>query len=212
MNKKLTLEKIKAFKNTSFKKVSITAFLDSQPFTLFLLTKGVKDNYSMLKRIGDWRKENEKWYLSQFPISPSRTRSWFATQVTGQPDRLLFIISKRRKYIGHVGLFRFDFSEDSAEIDNVLRGEKEFKGIMGEAILAVMRWGQQNLDIRNYSLKVLSDNVRAVTLYKKLGFKAVKKIPLYYEESASDGRILVEGTKGKKVKEYLVMNFYKKKL
>ena len=212
MNKKLTLAKIKAFKNTSFKKVCLTPTIDSKPFKVFLLTKGIENNYSMMERLGRWRKENEKWYLSQFPISPRRTKLWFVYHVTAQPDRLLFIISKNGKYIGHVGLFRFDFLRDCAEIDNVLRGEKEFKGIMGISILAVMRWGEQNLDIKEYSLKVLSDNTRAVRLYEKLGFKTVKKIPLYYEDSKTDGKILVEGTSGKKVKEYLVMNFYKKKL
>jgi len=212
VNKKLTLKKIKDFKNTPFKKVFIAASLNSKPITLFLLTEGVEKNYSMVRRLGRWRKENEKWYLSQFPVSPRRTKLWFVYHVTAQPDRLLFIISKRGKYVGHVGLFRFDFLKGSAEIDNVLRGEKEFKGIMEISILAVMRWGEQNLDIKNYSLKVLSDNTRAVRLYEKLGFKTIKKIPLHYEMSKTDGKILVEGNGGKKVKEYLVMNFYKKKL
>lgn len=212
MNKKQTLEKIRALKNTPFKNVCIAATLESTPFNIFLLTKGVEKNYSMMERLGRWRKKNEKWYLSQFPISPRRTKLWFIYHVTAQPDRLLFIISKRRKYIGHVGLFRFDFLTNSAEIDNVLRGEKEFKGIMSSSVLAVMKWGEQNLHIKNYSLKVLSDNHRAIKMYERLGFRTVGKIPLHYEMSKTDGKILVEGNGGKKVKEYLVMNFYKKKL
>lgn len=210
MNKNETLKKIQSLKKKPFKKVFLQASLNDNNFKLFLLTKAVSDNYSMMVRLGKWRRKNQQWFLSQFPVSSERTKKWFLNNVIKTPDRILFIIFINKTYVGHVGLFRFNFKNKTTEIDNVVRGEKGYKGIMQISIEELMKWGEKELKIKNYNLKVLSDNTRAVQLYKRIGFKTIGKIPLYYEDSKTDGKILVEGTKGKKVKEYLVMKFIQK--
>jgi RimJ/RimL family protein N-acetyltransferase len=172
------LSKINKLKHEDFAKVLIDCNYHNFHYNLLLLTADCALNRNLMELIGDWRKENERWFLSQFKVTTERTTKWFEERVIGTPDRLLFIIKANDKYIGHVGLFRFDFENKTCEIDNIVRGEPEIPGIMGNAVLNMMEWGKNNLDIQNYSLKVLSDNEKARRLYDRLGFIEISRIPL----------------------------------
>jgi len=172
------LSKINKLKHEDFAKVLIDCNYHNFQYNLLLLTADCALNRNLMELIGYWRKENERWFLSQFKVTTERTTKWFEERVIGTPDRLLFIIKANDKYIGHVGLFRFDFENKTCEIDNIVRGEPEIPGIMGNAVLNMMEWGKNNLDIQNYSLKVLSDNEKARRLYDRLGFIEISRIPL----------------------------------
>jgi ribosomal protein S18 acetylase RimI-like enzyme len=49
---------------------------------------------------------------------------------------------------------------------------------METAISELMKWVNSELRIKNFTLKVISTNLRAITLYQKLGFKCIESIPL----------------------------------
>ena len=56
-------------------------------------------------------------------------------------DRILFIISIDGKKIGHIGVNRYIQKNNSAAIDNVLRGiRKDYPGLMKNASIAIMKW------------------------------------------------------------------------
>ena len=185
------LNKINKLKHEDFAKVVIDCNFNYSQYKLMLLTADCAINRNLMELIGCWRKKNEMWFLSQFKVTTERTMKWFEERVIETPDRLLFIIKMNDKYIGHVGLFRFDFENKTCEIDNIVRGEPEYPGIIGNAVLHMMEWGENNLDIQNYSLKVLSDNEKARRLYERLGFIEISRIPL----------ITVEGEDGLEWKE-----------
>lgn len=176
--KKLTLEKIKRLKYEAFGQTAIKCSYLDQEFEIILLTSECAKSKDLMELLSRWRKENEYWYLSQFPVSTERTTKWFIEKLIEVPDRLLFMIKISGKYIGHVGLFRFDFHKVTCEIDNILRGQKDYPGIMGQAIMGMMNWARNYLKLTGYSLKVLSDNPRAIKFYKNLGFQEVSRIPL----------------------------------
>jgi RimJ/RimL family protein N-acetyltransferase len=98
--------------------------------------------------------------------------------VVETPDRLLFMISVNGAYLGHVGLFRFEFDDRTCEIDNIVRGESGYPGLIEDAIANMMRWGSNRLGLKGYTLQTFSNNERSLSLYTRLGFREVKRVPL----------------------------------
>jgi len=183
--------KIRSMKNSRFGQTRIECMLGSLPYELVLMVSDCVGDKTLMDLIGRWRKKNEQWFLSQFPVSTDRTAKWFLDRVIGAPDRLLFVIRAEGKFIGHVGLFRFDFDRMACELDNIVRGEPEHPGIMGDAIQSLMDWGEETLGLKCYKLKVMSNNERAISFYGRLGFKETDRIPLL-QRMGKDGMEWVE--------------------
>lgn len=206
---KEVLARIAALKAARFGEVKAEGELGGNPFEVLLLTADQAANREIIDLLGRWRKENEDFFLGKFEVTYERTLAWYHKHLQDKPDRLLFIIRAGNGYVGHVGLFRFDFAARSCEIDNIVRGEKALPGIMGAAILAMMKWGERALGLRGYTLKVLGDNERAVRLYRKLGYEETGRIPLILAEG-KDGPEWTEppaGWTGKPERYYSVMTF-----
>ena len=176
--KKKVLAKIRSLKAGRFGDARAEGVLDGAWYELLLLTDDRADDRKIIELLGKWRKDNEAFFLSRFEVTFERTLSWYSKHLQDKPDRLLFIIGTDNGYVGHVGLFRFDFALRTCEIDNIVRGESAYPGIMGAAILTMMKWGKETLGLEGYTLKVLGDNERAIRLYKKLGYEETARIPL----------------------------------
>ncbi len=186
--KKSVLENFQELKSKKFGEVIIPGLFDKKEYKLVLLTSECSDNYELMKLLSDWRKKHEFWFQAQFPISVERTTNWFDKKVIREPDRVLFVIEIDGLYVGHTGLFRFDFSDFTCEIDNVVRGEDSvFPGIIGDAVVSLMNWGKVELGIKNYRLQTTSDNEKALRLYGRLGFIETKRIPLIYKKTEEGG-------------------------
>lgn len=193
--KKTIIHKLDHLKHTPFGTVYIQYIFNKHQHSLFLLTSDCEKNQNLMYLLGKWRKENEMFYLSQFPVTIERTTKWFREKVIDAPDRLLFLVKSPQKYVGHIGLFRFNFDDMTCELDNILRGESDYPGVIGESLIHMMDWGKNTLRLRGYTLKVLSHNERAIRLYKRLGFSEVDKIPLIYI-NGDDGKELIEAPQG----------------
>lgn len=178
MNKDEVLRKIANLKMNNFGEYFVDCNYNGLDYKLILLTKDSVDNADVMELLFRWRKNNQVWFQAQFNITLEGTVKWFRDRVIGAPDRILFIIKVGDKYVGHVGLFRFDFVESACELDNVLRGENIFPGIISAAIVDVFKWGKDVLGIEKYTLETFSDSVRALKMYEKLGFREYKRIPL----------------------------------
>lgn len=189
------LAKIYDLKHFRFGEVTIDSTFNNLRYTLLLLTSDCSEDQSLMELIGRWRKENEMWYLSQFEVTTARTTKWFKERLIDAPDRMLFIIKVGNEYIGHAGLFRFNFDDQTCELDNILRGEKKYPGIMEDALVSIMKWGKRILKLKGYTLKVLSDNERAIRLYGRLGLSETERIPLIQVEG-KDGLEWTEAPRG----------------
>lgn len=185
------LDGFRKIKNNQFGELKILCLFNNQNYELLLLTADCAEDEELMTLLANWRKKHEVWFQAQFPVSVERTKTWFKNKVIGAPDRLLFIIKIKDVYVGHVGLFRFDFANLSCEIDNIVRGEDEVApGIIGDAVVKMMTWGKENFGIKNYTLQTTSDNPRALRLYDRLGFVELKRIPLLYHKTAEGGEWL----------------------
>lgn len=172
------LNKIQDFKDKPFKDTTIDCVFGDLTYKLVLLTSDVCEDDHVIQLLSDWRKKHEEWFASQFEVTSERTKKWFKERVIGIPDRLLFMIEVNGEYIGHVGLFRFDFNNSVCDIDNIVRGVDRYPGIIESAINYMMEWGKKEFALQGYTLETTSDNKKALKLYKKMGFKEIKRIPL----------------------------------
>jgi len=135
-----------------------------------------KDEIVLLAR---WRKNHERWFPSQFRVTRKGTRRWAHARLLMMPDRVLFMIEDLcARSIGHVGLYRFDYSDRSCEIDNIVRGKNDAPGIMTLALSTLIDWSRSVLQLKTLYLRVFWDNRKAIALYKRCGFKEIEKIPL----------------------------------
>ncbi|MBU2540182.1 GNAT family N-acetyltransferase [Patescibacteria group bacterium] len=194
-SKERVLAKIKELKQLPFGEVFINCKFNGVDYKLIFLTSECGKDANLMNIIGGWRKKNEIWFACKFEVTVERTTKWFKERLIDAPDRLLFIIKVGNEYIGHVGLFRFDFENGTCEIDNIIRGESGYPGIMNDAIRNMMDWGKAILGLKGYSLKTFLDNERAVRLYEKLGFKEISRIPMIQVEG-KDGLEWVEAPEG----------------
>lgn len=176
--KQKVLNKIKQLKYSSFADVDLRFFHDGKKHQLILLTKDSIENKQIVGHLARWRKKHQKWFPAQFKVTEEGTKIWLKERVIQTPDRLLFMIKTGNKYIGHVGLFRFNFKDMSCELDNIVRGESLYPGIITVAITEMMDWGKKVLGVKFYELQTASDNERALKLYSKLGFLETKRSPL----------------------------------
>lgn len=185
-------EKIKKLKHMQFGKCVLERSFGEVSYELLMLTADRESDTALLELLGRWRKENEMWYSSQFKVTTERTARWYRDKLINVPDRLLFIIRAQGEYIGHAGLAKFDLDMKKCDIDNVLRGEKKFPGIIKDALVGIMLWGREELGIRSYALKVQARNEKAVRLYEKMGFVVVRRIP-QIQVNGKDGPEWVDG-------------------
>ena len=212
ISKLITLTKIHELKHQTFGDIKIECKFSDLKYNLILLTSDCADNKYLMDILGKWRKQNEMWFYSQFEVTIERTTNWFKEGVINTPDRLLFLINVDNEYVGHVGLFRFDFENSTCEIDNIVRGEPKFPGVMENAIKEMMNWGNEVLGVKNYSLQVLSDNSKAIRLYHKLSFIETSKVPLI-QVNGNDGMEWAEAPNGydQNAERYnLIMKFNEK--
>lgn len=143
------------------------------------ITKSSLGNLDEIKKLAVWRKKYEKWFPAQFKVTVGGTRVWLKERLLNTKDRFLFMIeSPSGQPIGHVGFFRFDFKNRACEIDNVIRGESDSPGIMTYSLNALINFAKNILGVKDLYLEVFQDNKKAIALYKRCGFKEIKRVPL----------------------------------
>lgn len=148
------------------------------------------EDEKVIQALANWRSSAQKWFPSQFNVTPEGTRKWLENQVLHTDDRILFMIETQEgNSVGHVGLFRFDYKNKSCEIDNIVRGVSDvFPGAMYLACNVLLNWVFNIIGIETAYLKTVSDNEAALKLYKKLGFKEMQRFPLMKIEEAGTVR------------------------
>lgn len=176
--KKNVLTEIDTLKQQNFGDIALNCIFGKLEYKIIFVTSDCINNDELIKALAKWRKEHEYWFPAQFRVTEEGTKRWLEMGLIEVPDRLLFMLAADDEWIGHIGLFRFNYETRTCEIDNILRGSIKYPGIMKNAVANMMEWGKETLGLRGYSLQVMSDNEKAIKLYKELGFKEVMRKPL----------------------------------
>lgn len=150
------------------------------------ITRNLKNHE--VKLMAKWRAKNQHIFKDPNPITVEGTRKWFLDSY--KDKRLLFFIDNANP-VGHMGIYRLDPKDNSLEIDNVIRGKSENKGIMHLSLSALIGWTKKKIKPKKIYLKVSKGNIHAIEFYGKNGFVIDEKVefrnePHYkmrYEES-----------------------------
>jgi RimJ/RimL family protein N-acetyltransferase len=186
-NRNNVLRKIYELKHSKFRDIIIDGHCRNMPYSLLLITADRVVDQGIIELLAKWRKRHETWFPAQFKVTIEGTAQWLKNKVINEPDRLLFLIQIDGAYIGHIGLYRFEFEHRSCEIDNIVRGEPTLPGVMKMAINDMMMWGTENLNVQKYALQTFSDNDKSLKLYDRLGFREILRVPMHRTEG--DDRI-----------------------
>lgn len=144
-----------------------------------------------------WRNQKEiiNQLFSNFGIIKKQHDQWFESYVNNS-KRLEFIIETKenKKPIGTVGLNNIDYKNQKAEL-GILIGEfsEQSKGYGFEAISKLLVYAFNEMNMQKISLQTFYDNIKAINLYKKNGFK-------------EDGVLRNEIYKNGKFKDVIVMS------
>lgn len=143
--------------------------LETERLVLRLLDEQDEDD------IFKWR--NSKNAINNFfsfkGLTITEHRLWY-DKYSQDDTRIEFIISKKEdsKKIGTIGLSSIDYKNQKAEY-GILIGEAQEcgKGFAREASIAVINYAFSELNLRKIKLSGFSDNLSAINLYNRLGFK-----------------------------------------
>ena len=170
------------------------------------ITVATLDSEQEVELLAKWRDKAQPWFPSQFKVTKEGTKNWVDKQLLRLNDRILFYVkSSSGERVGHVGLFRFDFAQQHCEIDNIVRGEDGWKGALEAACATMMEWAFSELGMKKLFLRVVSDNQRAITLYERLGFEEIQRVPLRKVQGPTSTRwVEVVGRPYEKIERYFV--------
>lgn len=203
-------KKIQEVKSQPNFKLFLGNFGGKKIYLVPLAQKDIK-NEKLINNLAKWRREYSKWFPGQFRVTLKGTREWLDKLVVNNPDRILFMIEDDNKnQYGHLGFYRYNASNKSCELDNVVRGSTKFPGVMTAACRELTAWGFDNLGIKKLYLTVFADNEKAISLYGRCGFKEVERIPL--KKVTREGGIFWEETGHKdETERYNLRMIYGKK-
>src|SRR5438045_3384929 len=134
---------------------------------LRVITKRMLSKDKIISHLTKWRSEHQDAFPSQFKVTKEGTKKWGRAQLLNLPDRILFFLeTPDGKPYSHLGLYRFNYKEQSCEIDNIVRGKNLLPGSMTDALQALIEWTFAILHVKRLYLHVFADNEKAIKLYK----------------------------------------------
>jgi hypothetical protein len=95
----------------------------------------------MLGHLCDWHRSLFAAFALALPLSLSGARRWLTEQILEAPERLLFWVRDvAGRPVGHIGLFRFDFVERTAQLRDVVCGVRGKEEMVAAAVETLKPW------------------------------------------------------------------------
>jgi ribosomal-protein-alanine N-acetyltransferase len=124
--------------------------------------------------------KNRDRMLESFPTMLSNTRDelsgeyYIRKKVEEWEERSAFNFGiwykENGKYIGHISVKNIDWVIPRGEIAYIISVEYEGKGIMTEALTAIIKFSFENLSMNRLFLRVITVNTRSYELAERCGF------------------------------------------
>ncbi|HDR4949052.1 GNAT family N-acetyltransferase [Bacillus cereus] len=139
-----------------------------------LLIRKIKK--SDIESIRKWRNQDHirKYFINNTYINEVQQLEWFK-KYSHKDDDIMFMVEETLEFqtvIGTVALYNINKSENSAEFGRLMIGHLPAmgKGFGKRTAILASKYAFEILDISKIYLNVLSYNVKAIQLYKKIGF------------------------------------------
>lgn len=130
--------------------------------------------------MAQWRNKNRNSFFTSFHATEEKTKSWLVNYYADNNTDIIFMLDTLKQIpFGHIALYGFDFNNLRCELGRVLMGSDGGpKGGMTLASKILLDWAFITLNIREVYLEVFENSLPAISLYKRLGFREVRRIPL----------------------------------
>jgi RimJ/RimL family protein N-acetyltransferase len=108
------------------------------------------------------------------PNSLRAVRAWL-DRVASNEQRVLFIVGSPRskRALGYCQLNQIDHVHGTADLGICLHEKARGRGHGEEAMGLLEQYGYQVLNLRKITLRVRSDNNRALAMYRRIGYREV---------------------------------------
>ena len=102
-------------------------------------------------------------------IPAEKERFWVRKKLAEEAVLFSMLEKNTGAFIGNIELM--DIADGTGELGIAITAAMQEKGYGTEAIPAMVRYGMDTLGLRRIFLKVYPDNVRAIHVYEKCGFR-----------------------------------------
>lgn len=125
-----------------------------------------------------WRIENELYSPNKFNPTYERTKKWLLDTVINNEERIIFMLCDHdSNFFGHIGFTIID--NNVIRIESVMKGIKDYcPGIMEKVVNYLVSYLKREIGASIFDLLVLSENEKAIRLYKKCNFAVIEYLPL----------------------------------
>lgn len=103
------------------------------------------------------------------PVSEEKEIRWVREKLAEKAVLFSMLEKESGDFIGNIELM--DVKDAAAELGIALTAEKQNCGFGTEAIPALLAYGRTRLGLKRVFLKVYPDNLRAIHVYEKCGFR-----------------------------------------
>jgi RimJ/RimL family protein N-acetyltransferase len=160
---------------------------------------------ALVEKLVEWRKNNMRFFRTQFAATKARTKTWLAERVAKDDTRILFLVfDETERLVGHFGLC--DVEEKSAYMDNAIRGESGGDPKLFDRVeIAVLDFGFDKLGVEKHYGELFADNFIAAAWHRSIGFEIEEKRTLTRVERDGDiTHVADPDATGKKRAQWLI--------
>ena len=122
------------------------------------------------------REQTSQAFFDQRNPTLEEAKSWVKKYYASDFSQINFIICNQDgDRLGFFGFSNLNTSKSKCEFGRVMKSSEAPKSLMTKAIQTGLHLISEVSDIRTFYLEVFEDNVKAILLYKRLGFKKTGK-------------------------------------
>ena len=122
-----------------------------------------------LAMVNDWERVGKLIGSRRDPISEEKERRWVQKKLAENAPLFSMLEKDTGAFIGNIELM--DIADRAGELGIAITAAMQDKGYGTEAVRAMVEYGMDQLGLHRVFLKVFPDNVRAIRVYEKCGFR-----------------------------------------
>ena len=125
----------------------------------------------IIKKLCEWRNKNPQAFLQKKKTNFKKTKHWMKKNLLEVKDKILFLVLKDNVPIGHIGFANCLNRKMNFEVDNLIKGEFiKDKNVFSDVWQSLMRWAKDTFFLNEIFWRVIRNNLRAISFFKKNNF------------------------------------------
>jgi RimJ/RimL family protein N-acetyltransferase len=160
-------------------------------FSLKLIDSNIVSNYDFIKTFIQVRQQNQTNYFNRTVPTVANLSKYLAEGPISNPNHYMFTVSGIDNEIILCCGFKIH-ADKNFEIDNVIRLSTRYPGLMTVSLESLCKWMRSNFEINSIFLRVISNNLSAINLYRKIGFVITDSVSLKSVRNAEGEEMLIK--------------------